>query len=177
MRHLIMVALCLVLIATSISAQNASKTDPPVEMKQLQLFIGDWEGPGSYENAGNKMAFTMSVGGTNIIDGMAVELNPTAELKNVGTYKEKTLVAWDSMLKQVTMFTVSNMGEVGQYNGHWVEGKTNTLALKGTKTVGNDTYKMDATIFFHDGDKFTWRVTSTKNGQADGTFEATLTKQ
>lgn len=177
MRHFTMLILCVGLLATTLTAQNAPENKMPVGMKQLQLFHGDWEGPGSYEGNGNTMEFTMQFTGMPILGGTAVELNPSADLENMGTYLEKDFVAWDPMLKQVTMFTVSNMGEVGQYNGNWVEGKTNTLELKGTKIVDNDTYESHATIFFHDGNKMTWRVVSTKNDQADGTFEATLTKK
>jgi hypothetical protein len=109
--------------------------------------------------------------------GKAIEMNPHADLGDMGPYSEKNLLAWDPRLNQVTLLVVSNMGEVGQYNGNWVEGKTNTLKLNATKTIGKDEYVLEQTITFLEDDKMTWRASSHLNGETAGVFKATYIKQ
>ncbi|MCB2204563.1 DUF1579 family protein [bacterium] len=178
MKYLYTYAVMLLVLSTPLFAQDATQTDPPLDQTRLNLFVGNWEGPGSYEGGdGQKITFTMTMSGKHILDDKAVELNPFAELGEMGHYMEKDIVAYDPMTKKMSLLCVSNMGEVAKYDGTWVEGSKNTLRFKGQKIVGNSTYKTEQTIFFHDGDKVTWRALTTKDGKADGTFECTMTKK
>lgn len=169
-------ALAFILISPAV-AQDGTATDPPVSQTQLDLFLGSWTGDGYYESNGNKLEFTISFSGKSIVMGKAIEIDPSAEVKGMGPYREKSLVAWDPMLKQVTMLTVTNFGEVGDYSGDWVVGSTTTLKLKATKVVDNDRFEVEHTFIFHDGNGLIWRTLSTKNGGAMGTFEGRFKKR
>jgi hypothetical protein len=158
-------------------AQDGPATDPPVSQTQLDLFLGSWTGDGYYENGGKKLEFPVSFSGKSIVMGKAIEIDPSAEVKGMGPYREKSLVAWDPMLKQVTMMSVTNLGEVGDCSGDWVVGSTTTLKLKGTKVVDNDRFDVEHTFIFHDGNGLVWRALSTKNGGAMGTFEGRFKKR
>ncbi len=169
-------SLVLILASPSI-AQDMTPTDPPVSQSQLDLFLGSWSGDGYYEGDGNKYEFKMSFTGKSIINGKAIEIDPSAEVKGMGPYREKSLIAWDAMLSQVTMLTVSNFGEVGKYTGDWEVGTKNTLKLKESKSVGNDRFDVEHTFIFHDGKELMWRALTTKNGGAMGTYEGRFKKR
>ena len=176
MKTITALSVFLLILTVPLSGQD-NQSAPPVAQEQLDLFLGDWQGNGMYESEDNDLRFDMSFSGTHIIEGKAIELNPRANIPEMGTYVEKSMLAWDPLLKQISMLTVSNMGEVGYYTGDWIVGKKNTLSLSQTKIVDNDSWKTETTIFFHDGNKMTWKSLSTKNDKIEGTFEATLTRQ
>jgi hypothetical protein len=165
------------LLAYPCVAQDMPATEPPVSQSQLDLFLGSWSGSGYYEGEGKKYEFKMTFSGKSIVNGKAIEIDPSADVKGMGPYREKSLIAWDPMLEQVSMLTVSNFGEVGKYTGDWEVGTKTTLKLKETKVVSNDRFDVEHTLIFHDGNKLLWRVLSTKNGGAIGTYEGTFTKR
>lgn len=165
------------LLVSPCIAQNMPATDPPVSQSQLDLFLGSWTGSGYYEGDGKKYEFTMKFSGKSIVNGKAIEIDPSADVKDMGPYREKSLLAWDPMLEQITMLTVSSFGEVGKYTGDWVVGTKTTLKLQETKVINNDRYDVEHTLIFHDGNKLLWRAISTKNGGAMGTYEGTFTKR
>lgn len=169
-------ALALLLVSPAL-AQDGPQTDPPVSQAQLDLFLGSWSGHGSYESDGNKIEFKLGFTGKSIVLGKAIEIDPSAEVKGMGPYREKSIFAWDPMQKHVAMMSVSNFGEVGMYTGDWEVGQKNTLKLKGTVIVDNDRFEVEHTLIFHDGNQLHWRSLSTKNGGAMGTFEARLKRK
>ncbi len=177
MKHAVRyLVLALLLVSPSI-AQEMPETNPPVSQSQLELFLGSWKGVGTYEGEGNKYDFKVSFTGKYIVKGKAIEIDPSAEVKGLGPYREKSMIAWDPMQKQVTMMTVTNMGEIGKYVGDWVVGTKNTLVLKESKVMMNERYEVEHTFIFHDGKELMWRSLATKNGGAVGTFEGKFKKK
>ena len=170
------IAIALILVSPAL-AQDSPPTDSPVSQKQLELFLGAWSGDASYEGEGKKYEFKMSFTGKSIVMGKAIEIDPSAEVKGMGPYREKSILVWDQALKHVTMLSVSNFGEVGQYTGDWEVGLKNTLKLKGSIVVENDRFEVEHTFIFHDGNQLHWRSLSTKNGGALGTYEGRFKKK
>lgn len=170
------IAVAFILVSPAL-AQDSPPTEPPVSQKQLDLFLGAWSGDATYEGEGKKYEFKISFTGKSIVMGKAIEIDPSAEVKGMGPYREKSTLAWDPMLEHVAMLSVSNFGEVGHYTGDWETGLKNTLKLTGSVVVDNDRFEVEHTFIFHDGNELHWRSLSTKNGGALGTFEGRFKKR
>jgi hypothetical protein len=155
--HYIVLPLLALLLPQNIALMAQEDARPP-EFTRLETFIGTWQGTGTYNDGKSATAFSMTMNGRPAAGGAAIHLEIGADVPNSGKYHEEDFLAWDALRKTVTLFAVSNMGEVAAYTGAWVEGKTNTLKLQEIKTVDNQEYRTDVTIIIRDGNTFSWDV-------------------
>ena len=118
----------------------------------------------------------MTMTGKAVIGGAAIHLTLYAVIPDVGEYFEEDFIAWDAQLKEVTLFAVSNHGEVGKYSGQWVSGEEKTLKLGEIRVVRDIEVKADLTISFPDENTIVWNADILRRNKT-ASFKSKFTKK
>lgn len=174
--HASLAALICMVFVQGVKGQQMSD-EHKAELEKLAIFIGEWEASGAVmEGDGSRLETDMTMNVVKIVEGWALELNFIGEIAEVGTYAEKELLAYDPGSRLVTMFTMSNWGEVGMYTGGWDPEQENTLVLTGSRKIGDETVYIEAHFIFKDDDTLDWRWYAKKDGAVVGSFTALFEK-
>ena len=128
---------------------------PPVQLKQLEPFIGSWEGtaelvPDPKSAAATQPAETFKGGGTSewAMDGMAMKSNGWHEMPDGQKQTFTEYVVWDADARKFRSYYVSDWGEHGSgwmwtdpdgqtfhWNAKGVDAHGHTSSMSGTSTI------------------------------------------
>ena len=140
------------------------RPSPPVQLKQLEPFIGTWEGtaemvPDPKSPAATQPAQTFKGGGTSewAMDGMAMKSTGWHEMGENQKQTFTEYVVWDSSAKKFRSYYVSDWGEHGE-GWMWLDpdGRTFHWTAKGTDAHGHRS-SMSGTSTLVDGNSMNWR--------------------
>jgi hypothetical protein len=148
------------------SMDEMKRPGPPVQLRQLDPFIGSWEGTAEMVPDPKSPAATQPVrafkgAGTHewTMDGMAMKSTGWHEMPNNQKETFVEYVVWDADARKFRSYYVSDWGEHG--NGWmWLDpdGRTFHWNGKSTDAMGN-TSSMSGTSTLVDSNTMNWRFT------------------
>jgi hypothetical protein len=146
----------------------------PVEIKTFTDHAGTYQGEGTL-TMGEKVAhFKMTHINKVISDGFGLQCTEENMSKEMGSYKSVDLFGFDPGKQLIHMFTVSNMAEIHDHWGKWVDSKSLDLEYDGMKDGKAFVEKLH--LFFDSPTQYHFTSESTLDGQPESTFTGTMMK-
>ena len=146
--------------------EEMNKPAPPVQLKQLEPFIGSWEGtaetvPDPKSPAATQPVQTFKGGGTSewTMDGMAMKSTGWHEMPDNQKTNYTEYVVWDANARKFRSYYVSDWGENGS-GWMWLDpdGQTFHWNAKGVDAHGHKS-SMSGTSTIVDNNTMNWRFT------------------
>lgn len=146
--------------------EDMKKPAPPVQLKQLEPFIGSWEGTAQVVPPANSPAATQPVmtykgGGSHewALDGMAMKSTGWHEMPNNQKATFIEYMTWDAGARKFRSHYVSDWGDSGD-GWMWTDpgGQTFHWTAKGVNAQGQKS-SMSGTSTLVDSNTMTWSFT------------------
>ena len=150
-----------------VSMDEMKRPAPPVQLKQLEPFIGSWEGtaemvPDPKSPAATQPAQTFKGAGTSewTMDGMAMKSTGWHEMPNDQKANYIEYVVWDANAKKFRSYYVSDWGENGS-GWMWLDpdGRTFHWTGKGVNAQGQNSSMSGTSTLEDGGNTMSWRMT------------------
>ena len=146
----------------------------PKEMERIDRFKGNWTGDGWYVSGKDSTYLKFNMKGSEIVAGWGVQLTFGGKMKDGKVYAESDIVSYNPEKKNISVYCISNAGEVSRYEGDWADDLKNTLNLTSMGTMDGKETKTQTQIIFVNAKKITWRTVMAIQGGAGPVFEGTL---